>query len=396
MYNTDILGLPRIYNLPMTTSYSITDTLAGISPGDWNALAGGQNPFVRYEFLRALEDNACLQPWGWLPQYVIGKGKSGELLGAVPMYLKDNSYGEFVFDWAWADAYARHGIQYYPKLVVAIPYTPVTGQRLLAKNDDPVIREQLVQTALSHAKQLQVSSLHWLFTDEATTTLLEKQGFMRRSGCQFHWHNNHYTTFADFLASLSSKKRKQIKRERRQVNEAGITLEILNGHETTDEQWAIFHEFYCSTFYRKSGHPTLSLAFFQELGRSMPDATLLILAKHNNAYVAGAFNLLGSDTLYGRHWGCNALFESLHFEVCYYAAIEYCIEQGLAHFEAGAQGEHKLSRGFLPTTTWSAHWLSHPDFSAAINDFLQREKQGVQDYIDTLSEHSPYRQRDED
>ena len=358
-------------------------------------LAGNTDPFIRYEFLAALENNNCLHNWGWQPQYIIARNEDDELVGAVPMYLKDNSYGEFVFDWAWADAYARHGHRYYPKLVVAVPYTPVTGKRILARQDDPDIRRQLVQAALTHAKQLEVSSLHWLFTDDDSTTLLEQQGFMRRSGCQFHWHNRDHENFADFLASLSSKKRKQIKRERRQVYETGITLELLNGHEATTEHWKIFHDFYCSTFHRKSGHPTLSLEFFMELGQTMPGQTLLVLAKYDEEYVAGAFNMLGSDTLFGRHWGCSDRFECLHFEVCYYAAIEYCIENGLKHFEAGAQGEHKLSRGFLPTTTWSAHWLSHPDFSAAIEDFLQHEKLGVQDYIEVLEEHSPYRKTDE-
>lgn len=375
----------------MPVTCSIIDSLNNTSALEWNALAGDENPFIRHEFLSALENNQCLQPWGWLPQYVVAHNESMELVGAAPMYLKDNSYGEFVFDWAWADAYARHGIQYYPKLVVAVPYTPVTGKRLLAKNDNPLIREQLAQAALSHAKALDVSSLHWLFTDDETTELLEQQNFMRRDGCQFHWHNHQHSSFDNFLATLSSKKRKQIKRERRLVNEADIELEILDGHQTTLEQWKVFHDFYCSTFHRKSGHPTLSLDFFIELGQNMPGSTLLILAKHEGQYVAGAFNMRGRDTLYGRHWGCNASFDNLHFEVCYYTAIEYCIDQGLAHFEAGAQGEHKLSRGFLPSTTYSAHWLSHPTFSAAIEDFLEHEKQGVEQYINVLGEHSPYK-----
>jgi predicted N-acyltransferase len=373
----------------MTISCSILDSLSSLSASEWNALAGDENPFIRYEFLSALENNDCLHPWGWQPQYVVAHD-SGKLVGAVPMYLKDNSYGEFVFDWSWADAYARHGVAYYPKLVVAVPYTPVTGKRLLANNHE--VKIALIQAAHEHARQLEVSSLHWLFTDEDTTGLIEQQGFMPRSGCQFHWHNNHHQDFDGFLATLSSKKRKQIKRERRRVYEANIELDILNGHQTTDEQWQIFHEFYCSTFYRKSGHPTLTLDFFRELGRSMPDSSLLILARHNGEYVAGAFNMRGSDSLFGRHWGCRAHFDNLHFEVCYYAAIEYCIDNGLRRFEAGAQGEHKLSRGFLPTTTWSVHWLSHPAFSAAISDFLDHEKQGIKHYIDVLTEHSPYKQ----
>jgi predicted N-acyltransferase len=314
------------------------------------------------------------------------------------MYLKDNSYGEFVFDWAWADAYARHGLQYYPKLVVAVPYTPVTGPRLLVDASHPqaaLIRKALHEGALSHAKQLEVSSLHWLFTNDADTDFLEQQGLMRRTGCQFHWHNAGYRSFDDYLAVLTSKKRKQVKRERRLVNEAGIEVELLHGRDTTEAHWDVFYDFYCSTFARKSGHPTLSKDFFIALSRSMPDAVVLVLAKREGRYVAGTFNLRGSDTLFGRHWGCHASFSGLHFELCYYRLIDYCIEHGLARFEAGAQGEHKLSRGFLPQATWSTHWLAHPDFSDAVSNFLEHEHGGMQDYMEVLNEHSPYKQVDD-
>jgi predicted N-acyltransferase len=372
-------------------------SLDAIDATDWNALVGEANPFLRYAFLRALEQHDCLQPWGWLPQYLcVFEGE--QLVGAAPMYLKDNSYGEFVFDWAWADAYARHGLQYYPKLVVAVPYTPVTGRRLLVDATHPqadTIRHRLHAGALSHAKQLEVSSLHWLFTDDADTDFLEQQGLLRRTGCQFHWHNAGFQGFDDYLAALSSKKRKQVKRERRLVYEAGIEVELLHGRDTTEQHWEVFYDFYCSTFARKSGHPTLSKAFFIALSQSMPDAVILVLAKHEGNYVAGTFNLRGSDTLYGRHWGCHESFSGLHFELCYYRLIDYCIEHGLVRFEAGAQGEHKLSRGFLPQATWSAHWLAHPDFSDAVSNFLEHEHGGMQNYMEVLNEHSPYKQVDD-
>ncbi|WP_126455217.1 GNAT family N-acetyltransferase [Sulfuriflexus mobilis] len=371
----------------------VHSSLSAIDASDWNALVGETNPFLRYEFLHALEAHDCLRLWGWLPQYLcVFEGE--QLVGAAPMYLKDNSYGEFVFDWAWAEAYARHGLQYYPKLVVAVPYTPVTGQRLLVNANHPqadLIRHALHEGALSHAKQLEVSSLHWLFTNEADTDFLEQQGLMRRTGCQFHWHNAGYQRFDDYLAVLTSKKRKQVRRERRLVDEAGIEVELLHGRDTTEAHWETFYEFYCSTFARKSGHPTLSKAFFIALSQDMPDAVVLVLAKHEGRYVAGTFNLRGSNALFGRHWGCHESFSGLHFELCYYRLIDYCIEHGLARFEAGAQGEHKISRGFLPQATWSAHWLAHPDFSDAVSNFLKHEHGGMQDYMQVLNEHSPYK-----
>lgn len=370
----------------------IIGSLEEVLPEQWNALAGDVNPFVRHEFLVALERHGCVgDQFGWWPQHVTAFD-GDKLVGAMPMYLKNNSYGEFVFDWGWADAYERAGLDYYPKLVVAVPYTPVTGPRLMVANetvDD--VRELLVGGALSLAEKLEVSSLHLLFTTESDTAFLEQHQLMRRVGCQFHWHNQSYSDFDDFLSTFSSQKRKKVKRERRHVKDAGVKIELLHGHEITDNQWKIFHHFYCSTFYRRSGYPTLSLEFFKELGKTMPDNVVLILASYQGNYVAGAFNMRGTDTLHGRHWGCSETFHSLHFELCYYRAIDYCIDNGLARFEAGAQGEHKLSRGFVPTPTFSAHWLSHPDFKYAIEDFLQREKGGMEHYMDVMNEHLPYK-----
>ena len=391
--------------------FTLHTSLDEIPAGVWNTLAGDANPFLRHEFLAALERHHCVgSKAGWIPQH-LAVYQDDRLLGAAPMYLKNNSYGEFVFDWAWADAYQRAGLRYYPKLVVAIPYTPATGPRLLLADMDesanapsvargprldPIaerdsVADTLIAGALEHARRLGVSSLHWLFTTEQDTQRLERHGLLRRVGCQFHWHNNAYQNFDDFLAGFAAEKRKKVKRERRRVAEAGIEIEVLHGDQISEQQWQIFHHFYSSTFWKKGGVASLSLEFFQELGRTMPQNVVLVLAKHNDRYIAGAFNLRGKDTLYGRHWGCVEEFHSLHFEVCYYRAIDYCIAQGLRRFEAGAQGEHKISRGFLPTPTFSAHWLSHPAFSQAIENFLVQEQQHMEYYIDELGEHSPFK-----
>lgn len=372
----------------------IATSLLDVQASEWNGLIDRSNPFLQHEFLAALERHDCVgERWGWLPQHLLLHDETQRLVGAMPLYLKDNSYGELVFDWAWADAYQRHGLAYYPKLVSAVPYTPVTGPRLLCRDDAhrEQVKQALAEFALAHARQLKVSSLHVLFPDQEDIAILQQHDMLKRLGVQFHWHNNGYASFDDFLAALSSKKRKQLRQERRRVREADIGIEILNGHQANEAHWQCFHDFYCSTFYRKSGHPTLSLGFFIELAQLMPDEVVLIMARHDNQYVAGAFNLRGTDTLYGRHWGCSAHFDKLHFEVCYYAAIEYCINTGLARFEAGAQGEHKLSRGFLPVQTCSAHWLAEPAFHAAIADFIEREQQGVEHYTGIMGEHSPFR-----
>ncbi len=372
---------------------SVIERLEEIPAAEWNALARDGNPFLRHEFLVALERHGCVgQHAGWIPQHLVAHD-SGRLVGAAPMYLKYNSHGEFVFDWAWADAYERNGLPYYPKLVVAVPYTPVTGPRLLLADsaNQEAVASGLMEGALEHARRLQLSSLHWLFTTERDTARLERHGLMRRSGFQFHWHNPGYRDFSDFLSSLTAEKRKKIKQERRRVREAGIELEILNGHQISAGQWKIFHGFYCSTFARKGGSASLTLEFFMEIGRTLADNIVLVLARHQGEYVAGALNLRGGDTLYGRHWGCTADFHGLHFECCYYSLMEYCISHGLVRFEAGAQGEHKLARGFLPTPTWSAHWLAHPAFSSAVQDFLTRETSALQSHLEELHEHSPFK-----
>jgi predicted N-acyltransferase len=368
--------------------------LERIPAAEWNRVSGTAQPFLRHEFLVALERHDCVgSQYGWLPHHLIARDATGRLCGAVPLYLKDNSYGEFVFDWAWADAWHRAGIPYYPKLVSSIPYTPVTGPRLLvaADADREHVGTALVQAALALVESTGASSLHWLFTDSADTEWLVGKGFLRRTGCHFHWHNAGYRDFEDFLARLSSRKRKKIRRERRYVQEAGIEMRILHGTECSRADWRVMHAFYRSTFEKKSGLPTLSEEFFVEISRTMGEQVVLVFALHNARPVAGAILLRGDNALYGRHWGCLAEYHSLHFEACYYQGIEYAIAHGLQLFEPGAQGEHKISRGFLPTFTWSVHWIRHPQFRAAIERFLQQEHAAMVDYHDELTAGAPFR-----
>lgn len=378
----------------MNPKIKIIESLHDISASEWNALTDEKFPFTHYEFLVALENNGAVgKEFGWLTKFFLVYDED-KLVGALPAYIKFNSYGEFVFDWAWADAYHQNNIRYYPKLVSSIPYTPATGPRLLIpdKKNYQQIADALINSVLSFAEKSQLSSFHCLFTNKQDTEYFNKNPhFMMRLGCQFHWSNNNYEDFPDYLDKLTSKKRKQIKRERRIVKEQQIEFEILNGLTATDEHWDVYHCFYENTFERKSGMPTLSKNFFKEIARTMPENIVLVLAKYQDEYVASAFNLKGSETLYGRHWGCSENFDNLHFEACYYQGLEYCINNKLKHFEPGAQGEHKIARGFMPTKTWSAHWIAHPQFSKNISNFLNHETEGMLHYIDELNEHSPFK-----
>ncbi|WP_455211315.1 GNAT family N-acetyltransferase [Kaarinaea lacus] len=372
----------------------IIEQIDSIPPQAWNSLAIGGNPFLRHEFLAALEHHQCVgERYGWIPQHIVAKDRSGQVLGAMPLYLKDNSYGEFVFDWGWADAYQRAGLSYYPKLVTAIPYTPATGPRLLIAPHAPqeAVANALIDKALNLGASLNVSSLHWLFTNKNDSHYLTQKGLLTRIGCQFHWHNQNYRDFDTFLGQLSSRKRKQIKRERRHVSDAQIEMKILHGNDISEAQLHQFHHHYQSTFHRLGGYATLSEAFFREISSTLPENVVFVFAYYNHNHVASAFCVRGEDTLYGRHWGCDADFNSLHFEACYYQGIEYCIAHGLSHFEPGAQGEHKISRGFVPTATYSQHWIENEQFRPIIADYLQREQQGVRHYMESLIEHLPYR-----
>lgn len=364
------------------------DTLAEVPAPEWNALAG-RHPFLSHEFLHALEATGCVGgDSGWQPCHLALR-RNGRLAAAMPLYLKFHSYGEYVFDWAWADAYQRHGLHYYPKLVSAVPFTPVTGPRLLAATDHD--RNALCAAALDMARDSGVSSLHCLFPTEAETPAFESAGFMLRTTVQFHWGNQGYASFEDFLARMNHEKRKKIRQDRRRVRDAGITYRHLSGAQAQPADWRFFVECYNRTYRAHHSTPYLNFAFFSRLAECMPEALLLVIGHRDGAPVAAALNVLGDDAVYGRYWGTREFHSGLHFETCYYQAIEFCIERGIATFEGGAQGEHKLARGLLPVRTTSAHWLAHPEFSDAVARFLDRESRGIGQYVDELHEHSPYK-----
>ena len=376
----------------------IVDTLGGVAPAQWNALRDGRHPFLDHAFLHGLETQRCVgEHYGWMPQHVLA-WEGDALVGAAPLYLKFNSYGEFVFDWSWAEAYRRAGIAYYPKLVSASPYTPATGPKLLMSPtaDAATVREALAGAALSLADRRGASSLHWLFSPEEEAQWLTSRGLLRRVGCQFHWTRGGCADFDGFLETLTAEKRKKIRRERRRVADAGIRFRLLDGRTAAEGDWDLFHELYVDTFDRRGGTPTLSAGFFKHLAEAMPESVLLVLACDGLRPVAAAFCLVGSDCLYGRHWGCRETYHSLHFETCYYQGLEYCLDRGLDRFEPGAQGEHKVSRGFLPTRTWSTHWIPDARFRSAVARFLELETAAMADYCAEMSTHSPYRRADPD
>ena len=363
-----------------------------ISCESWNSLIDTDNPFVRYEYLFGLERFDCLKTHGWIPCHLtIYSGSS--LVGALPLYLRSNSYGEFVFDWSWADAFERAGGKYYPKLVSAIPFAPVAGPRILVNSKHPqanFIMQLLLKTVLSTIKSNHLSSYHCLFPHESKNLYLE-HGLLERHTIQYHWRNQNYSVFNHFLDSLNSKKRKQIRRERRKVKENMIEVDCFTGSQMNENLWDIYYEFYCSTFHKRWGNPRLTKDFFSSLSKSMPSETLIILAKVAEKYIAGSFLMTANNTLYGRHWGCIEQLPYLHFELCYYQPIQYCIDKGIKYFDAGVQGEHKLARGFDPVITNSYHWIEDINFRAAINKFLIHEKREISLYANELSKHLPYK-----
>ena len=368
-------------------SVRIAESLESVDPQEWNALAGGQ-PFVRHEFLSALIDTGCAAgASGWLPRFLL-RYRAGALAGAMPLFAKSHSYGEYVFDWAWADAHERHGIDYYPKLLCAVPFTPVRGPRILGTG-----KETLIDAALQLARD--TSSLHVLFPREDEAELLAAQGMMLRRTVQFHWRNRNYPDFDAFLAELSHGKRKNIRQERRRVREAGVSCRWLEGRAIERRHWAYFDRCYRHTYAAHRSSPYLSLAFFQRLGASLPEHTVLVLAEREGRPVASALLLRDQSRLYGRYWGATEPIPLLHFECCYYQAIEYAIARGLEVFEGGAQGEHKIFRGLMPVETLSAHWLAHPQFARAVESFLGREGAGIARYVDELCEHSPFKRTEE-
>ncbi len=370
-------------------SIAIASTLSGIDPAQWNRLSGG-HPFLRHEFLHALHETGCAsEQTGWAPRYLVAtEGK--ELTGAMPLYVKSHSRGEYVFDWAWADAYQRHGLEYYPKLLSAIPFTPVTGPRILAESD--TIAESLAAQVLEVARDSNASSLHCLFPPAEQGALLAGKGMMLRHGVQFHWINPGAGVgdFDAYLALMNHNKRKKIKQERRRVREAGITFRWAEGSAISDADWTFFARCYNRTYREHHNTPYLNLDFFRRIGASMAENLLLIIAERAGLPIAASFNVHGGNHLYGRYWGAIEHHPMLHFETCYYQVIEYCIARGIAVFEGGAQGEHKLARGLMPVQTCSAHWLAQPQFAAAVETFLAREQKGIEHYLDELREHSPF------
>jgi predicted N-acyltransferase len=365
-----------------------------LQPDEWNRLEGAARPFLRHEFLSALESSGAVGPGsGWMPQHLVAHDETGTLAGALPLYAKTNSWGEFVFDWAWADAYRRAGLRYFPKLVAAVPFTPATGARLLTAAGKPraAITAALAGAALEHARASKASSVHVLFPAAAEAAELGRRGFLLRKDCQFHWHNRGYGSFDDFLGGFTAEKRKKAKRERRRVREAGISFRVLTGGELDEDLWTEVFPLYASTFWRRGREPYLNERFFRTVARSMPDELLVILAVAQGTPVAVAIFFRGEDALYGRYWGSAGDHHSLHFETCYYQGIEYCITHGLQRFEPGTQGEHKIARGFVPEEVWSAHWLSDPRFAAAIDRYLDREREQVDEYMDVVQDHVPYR-----
>ena len=374
----------------MNHSYQVKviETLSEIPAQSWNELAGDAL-FLRHEFFSALNETGCACPQtGWTPRFIT-LWQNGGLVGAMPLYLKAHSYGEYVFDWAWADAYRRSGHRYYPKLLCAVPFTPITGKRLLAQT--PEQRLLILNAALELVQQSGASSLHCLFPQDAEAHQLQSQGLLLREGVQFHWNNPGYRDFAEFLETLNHRKRKNIRHERRKVQDAGITCEWLEGTAITEAHWRFFTACYNHTYHEHYSTPYLNLEFFMRLGETLPQHMLLIVARREGVPLAAALNFHNQERLYGRYWGSLEFVPGLHFETCYYQAIEFCIARGLRCFEGGAQGEHKIARGFLPVKTWSAHWLAHPQFAQAVEKYLGQETRGITHYIDELQEHSPFK-----
>jgi predicted N-acyltransferase len=377
-----------------SVSLRVETDITAIAAVDWDTCAGPDNPFVGHAFLAALEESGSANAkTGWLPQHLIMESDDRRIIGVVPAYVKSHSYGEYVFDHGWAQAIERAGGRYYPKLQVSVPFTPATGPRLLTAPgvDEDAVRRTLVAGLTAVAENRDLSSVHATFLEPQDRAAFEDAGWLIRLGCQYHWNNAGYATFDDFLGALSSRKRKDIRKERQQIAASEIEMVTLTGGELKPEHWDAFYRFYIDTSDRKWGSPYLTRDFFHRIGRTMADRIVLVLARYHGQWVAGALNLLGSDTLYGRNWGCGADFKFLHFETCYYQAIDFAIANGLTRVEAGAQGEHKIQRGYLPVQMESAHWIAHPGLRDAIAHFLGRETVAMQEQIAELGEHSPFR-----
>ena len=376
----------------------VVDSIAAIPAAEWDACAGADNPFLSHAFLSALEvSGSCSPDTGWLPQHLVAADDSGAVLGVVPAYLKSHSQGEYVFDHGWAEAYIQAGGRYYPKLQIAVPFTPATGRRLLLKpGADQGLVAQLADAALALAEKRRASSVHITFPTEAEWTELGEAGWIRRTGLQYHWTNEGYASFDEFLEALASRKRKTLRKERREVADSGIVVRALTGNEIEERHWRTFHRYYLDTVDRKWAHAYLNEAFFLRLGETMADRVVMIVGEAGGKMICGALNLLGTDTLYGRNWGADGDYKFLHFEACYYRAIDFAIEHGLKRVEAGAQGPHKIQRGYLPTTTYSLHHIFDPRLAKPVADALKRERTQVAREIQRLMEFSPFKKGAED
>jgi uncharacterized protein len=370
----------------------VIDDLGTVDPARWDVLAraSGGNPFVSHAFLHALEITGCATAQrGWQPAHLTLWSEAGELLAAAPRYLKSHSYGEYVFDWAWADAHQRNNIDYYPKWLCAVPFSPVPGPRLLTA--DAAARDALLQLVLAQARSSKLSSLHLLFVAQAELPALTSAGMLLRRAVQFHWFNPGLASFSDYLATLVQSKRKKVRAERRKVHEAGVTLERKVGREIGEADWDFFYRCYRQTYAEHMSTPYLTRSFFAKLAQTLSESVMLVLAYREKKPVASALALFDGQRLYGRYWGAVEHVPCLHFEASYYQMIEFAIERRLAVFEGGAQGEHKLARGFEPVTTHSAHWLAHPAFADAVERYLEREDGGIESYVDELNERSALR-----
>ena len=371
----------------------VIERIDAVSADDWDACVGSDHPFVRHGFLHALEESGSVSAAkGWLPQHLVIEDEDGRINAVCPLYLKSHSYGEYVFDWGWAEAYERAGGAYYPKLQSAVPFTPVTGPRLMVRDGvSEAHKDGLISGMLALAERFGVSSLHVTFPDATDFERLLAHGFLPRIGQQYHWTNHSYTDFDHFLGQLSSRKRKAIRKERRAVTEADITHRVLRGNDISEADWGLFYRFYRDTSDRKWGSAYLTRGFFSMLQQAMGDQVVLFFAERDGRTLAGALNLIGNDTLYGRYWGSIETHNFLHFETCYYQAIEFAITHGLASVEAGAQGPHKIQRGYMPIPTYSAHWIKDDTFRTAVERFLAEEREAVVEDIQDLALGSPYK-----
>lgn len=387
-----------------TLTAHVAPAISDIGHDTWNACFDSdhhpENPFVTYDFLAALEDAECVGPvrTGWLPQHISLHNDRDEVVAVAPAYAKLHSRGEYVFDYAWADAAERAGISYYPKLQISVPFTPVPGPRLLARpgHDRKDLVGALASAIVSLTRRIEASSAHVTFVDHETWQHLGELGFLQRIDQQFHWHNQGYASFDDFLGTLSSRKRKMVRKERQRAKDSGLEFRVVQGDDIREQDWESLYKFYIDTGTRKWGTPYLNRTFFTELGKTLSDACVLMFAAEDGVDIAGALHLLGGDCLYGRYWGMRDYYPFLHFELCYYRAMDYAIANNIPRLEAGAQGEHKLLRGYMPTPTYSAHWIEDVRLRNAIRHHLNQEREDISYAINALSNYGPYRKQSDD